>query len=69
MGHDVGSILVCASNPGDGMSKFKITVARIEVNARREQDAQVFRNMVEHPERAGTTQNLVQMIIGKPMPV
>jgi hypothetical protein len=37
----VGSILVCASNPGDGMSKFKITVARIEVDARREQDAQV----------------------------
>jgi hypothetical protein len=26
-----GSILVCASNPSDGMSKFKITVARIEV--------------------------------------
>jgi 2-polyprenyl-6-methoxyphenol hydroxylase-like FAD-dependent oxidoreductase len=37
--------------------------------ARREQDAQVFRNMVEHPERAGTTQTLVEMIVGKPMPV
>jgi len=36
-----GSILVCASNPSDGMSKFKITVARIEVDARGEQDAQV----------------------------
>jgi hypothetical protein len=36
-----GSILVCASNPTDRMSKFKITVARIEVDARGEQDAQV----------------------------
>ena len=36
-----GSILVCASNPSDGMSKFKITVARIEVDARGKQDAQV----------------------------
>lgn len=36
--------------------------------ARREQDAQVFRNMVEHPEQAGTTQTLVEMIQGKPMP-
>src|SRR6266511_3232335 len=35
LGHD------CASNPSDGMSKFKITVARIEVDARVEQDAQV----------------------------
>ena len=33
--------MVCASNPSDGMSKFKITVARIEVDARGEQDAQV----------------------------
>jgi hypothetical protein len=30
-----------ASNPSNGMSKFKITVARIEVDARGEQDAQV----------------------------
>jgi len=30
-----------AGNPSDGMSKFKITVARIEVDARGKQDAQV----------------------------
>jgi hypothetical protein len=36
-----GSTLVCASNPSDGMSKFKITVARIEVDARDKQNAQV----------------------------
>jgi hypothetical protein len=33
--------LVCASNPGDGMSKFKITMARIEVTEQGEQNAQV----------------------------
>jgi hypothetical protein len=32
---------VCASNPSDGMRKFKITVAHIEVDARGKQDAQV----------------------------
>jgi hypothetical protein len=34
--------LVCAGNPGDGMSKYKIAMARIEVvNQRGERDAQV----------------------------
>ena len=36
-----GSILSLARNSSDGMSKFEIAVARIEVAARGEQDAQV----------------------------
>jgi hypothetical protein len=37
--------------------------------ARREQDVQVFRNMVEQAGEAGTTQSMVELIQGKPMPV
>ncbi|HVY81811.1 MAG TPA: FAD-dependent monooxygenase, partial [Steroidobacteraceae bacterium] len=37
--------------------------------ARREQDVQVFRNMVEKAGAAGTTQSMVELIQGKPMPV
>ena len=37
--------------------------------ARREQDVQVFRNMVENAVEVGTTQSMVELIQGKPMPV
>jgi hypothetical protein len=41
LGHDVWIDIGLREHPSDGMSKFKITVARIEVDARGEQDVQV----------------------------
>jgi 2-polyprenyl-6-methoxyphenol hydroxylase-like FAD-dependent oxidoreductase len=37
--------------------------------ARRAQDVQTFQAMVDDPSRKGTTQNLVSLVLGKPMPV
>ena len=49
-------------------SNFKRMLAEKDPE-RQAQDLQMFRNMVADAARAGTTQNMVQMLQGKPMPV
>ena len=49
-------------------SNFKRMLAEKDPQ-RHAQDLQMFRNMVADAARAGTTQNMVQMLQGKPMPV